>query len=260
MPTRPTPIALDKTVRMSEDSDAAPIVENPKQKPMTEAAPRPRRLGGKIVLMGAAPAPAARGERMKPMPAQLPPAVSRPENDQVAAPAGPAEGPMSVRLRLRVDRGQVTVIGARAVPGAVATPERLDYGLAYEIMNGNRRVAVGSVPDVGTRRSFPDPQGRPGLQGHHLEDLASVEVNVRVPQRELSAAALPRLRVTLFRMKGQPPAVPITAAPLAEQFRDQLRPVAELTGITLSQLPQALQREVRAAMPAAPTRRARPPR
>jgi hypothetical protein len=152
------------------------------------------------------------------------------------------------------------VIGARAVPGSVAVPERLDYGLAYEVMNGNRRVAVGSVPDVGVRRSFPDPERRPGLEGHHLEELESIEVNVRVPQPELSAAALPRLRVTLFRMKAQPPAVPITAAPLAEQFRDQLRPVAELRGIDLGQLPQALQREVRAAMPAVPSRRATPQR
>jgi hypothetical protein len=259
MPTRPRPIALDKTVRMSEDSDAAPIVENPKLTPMTEAAPRPRRIGRRIVLMGAAAAPAAGGETMKPMPARLPPAVSKPEEDQVAPPPAPAAGPMSVRLRLRIDRGRVTVIGARAVPGAVAMPERLDYGLAYEITNGNRRVAVGSVPDVGTRRSFPDPERRPGLEGHHLEELESIEVNVRVPQREFSAAALPRLRVTLFRMKAQPAAA-ITAAPLAEQFRDQLRPVAELRGINVSQLPQVLQREMRAAMPTAPVRRARPQR
>lgn len=260
MPIRPKPIVLDKTTSMGEGLVASPIIENPKLKPMTAAAPRPRRIGGKIVLMGAATALAAPGEKMKPVPAQVPPAVSKPDADQVAPPAAPSEGPTSVRLRLRIDRGQVTVIGARAVPGAAPVPERLDYGLAYEITSGDRRVAVGSIPDVGVRRSFPDPQGRRGLEGHHLEDLESIEVNVRVPQREFSAAALPRLRVTLFRMKGQPPAAPITAAPLMEQFRDQLRPVAELRGINLSQLPQALQGQMRAAMPAAPVPRARPQR
>lgn len=81
-------------------------------------------------------------------------------------------------------------------------PEWLDYGLAYEIMNGNRRVAVSSIPDVGAWRSFPDPQGRTGLEGHHMAELDSFDVKVRMAQKEFSKASLPKLRVTFCRMKG----------------------------------------------------------
>ncbi|MGI8624487.1 MAG: hypothetical protein ACR2NB_13640, partial [Solirubrobacteraceae bacterium] len=126
---------------------------------------------------------------------------------------------------------------------------------AYEISDGDKRLAVGSIPDAGQRRSYPDPAGRPGLEGHHLEELDSFEINVRVPQRALSTAALPRLRVTLFRMKGQVRR-PITAAPLAQQFAGQLRPVAELRGIGLDQLAEPVQAQLRRAM--VPTARSSP--
>ena len=245
----PKPVTLDKSLRMGEGLVADSIIDNPSLKPMTTAAVPPRKIGGKVLLMGTETVLAGPGEKMKPVPARMPAESGKPTADQVAPAAGSSEAPASVRLRLRIDRGRVTVVGVHSVPGAVPVPERLDYGLAYEIMNGNRRVAVGSIPDVGAWRSFPDPQGRTGLEGHHLAELDSFNVNVRMTQKEFSEASLPKLRVTFFRMKGQPQAVPITAAPLAEQFRDQLRPVAELRGINLKQLPTALQGELRAAMP-----------
>jgi len=49
-------------------------------------------------------------------------------------------------------------------------------------------------------------------------------------------------------------AKPITAVPLAEQFRDTLRPVAELRGIDLKHLPQRLQGAVQAAVFVVPTK------
>jgi len=42
--------------------------------------------------------------------------------------------------------------------------------------------------------------------------------------------------------------------PLAEQFRDTLRPVAELRGIDLKHLPQRLQGAVQAAVFVVPTK------
>lgn len=257
MATLPKPVILDKNLRMGEGLMATPIIDNPKLKPMSTTAAAPRRIGGKVLLMSgdAAQPPADGPTMMQPMPTKIPPAAATRDVDQVAREPEPDKGPMSVRLRLRIVRGQAAVIGVHVVPGELATPERLDYGLAYEVMNGERRIALGSIPDVGTRRSFPDPEGRPGLQGHHIEELDSIEVNLRVPLREFSMAALPRLRVRLYRMKSQPPATPIKAEPLAEQFRDQLRPVAELRGIDLKLLPQNLQGDVRAAATAGTTGR-----
>jgi hypothetical protein len=197
---------------------------------------------------------------MEPVPERIPTAGRKGLQDQVEVEAGPPDEPTSVRLRLRIERGRITVIGAQTIPGEVVPPERLDYGLAYEIASGDRRVAVGSIPDFGAWRGFPDPQGRPGLEGHHIAELDAMEVNVRVPQQAISATSLPRLRLTLFRMKGQPPAVPLTAEPLAAQFPDQLRPVAELRGIDIGALPHRIQDEMRAAMPASTVRRTRAPR
>lgn len=265
MPVNITPIALDKLVTMSEHTEVAPIVGNPTLQPMTEAAAAPKRIGGKVLLMDAAdqtapqpvPPTTSQGAVMAPVPTRMPAAAAAKPGQDQAKPPQTAEELGSVRLRLRVDRGRISVIGAHAVPGVADIPERLDYGLAYEIADGDRRLAVGSIPDVGQRRSYPDPAGRPGLDGHHLEELESFEVNVRVPQRALSTAALPRLRVTLFRMKEQV-AKPITAAPLAQQFTDQLRPVAEMRGIGLEALAEPVQAQLRRAM--APPNVTNPPR
>jgi hypothetical protein len=257
MSPRQPPINLDKTVGMSNDVSAAPIVENARLKPMAARRAAPRRIGGKILLMGSERSQSARGDKMEPVPERIPTAERKAIRDQVDVEAGPTGEPTSVRLRLRIEHGRITVIGAQTVPGEVAPPERLDYGLAYEIVTGDRRVAVGSIPDFGAWRGYPDPEGRPGLEGHHIEELDAMEVNVRVPQKAFSATSLPRLQMTLFRMKGQPPAVPVTAERLAAQFPDQLRPVAELRGIDIRSMPQQIQEEVRAAMPATAVRRAR---
>ncbi|MEP7102148.1 MAG: hypothetical protein ABI781_16690 [Burkholderiales bacterium] len=248
MATTPPPI-LVKTLRMSESATAAPIVDNPKFKSMTGQTAVSRRIGGKILTMSDAHEPVAGQTLMKALPPKPTIEHALPPNEQIGALADSADpGPNSVRLRLRIVNGVASVISAHVVPGVMPAPERLDYGLAYEVSIASRRVAVGTVPDVGMRRSYPDPQGRPGMGGHHLQELESIEVNLRLPQREFSAANLSKLHVQLFRMKSQPPAVPITAAPLAEQFRDQLRPAAELRGIDLKLLSPRVQEAVQSAV------------
>ena len=259
MATQPTgPV---KTLRMSREPAATPIVDNPKLKAMSGSQAVLKRIGGKVLRMDDQATNTGGETLMKALPSHLPPTGASPRTDQVEVPGSPA-GPeaMSVRLRLRITRGQVSVVAVHAVPGVLPPPERLDYGLAYEIRNGNRRVAVGSVPDVGMRRSFPDPQGRAGMQGHHLQELETIEVNLRLPQREFSAASLSKLNVQLFRMKGQPPAGAITSVALAEQFKDQLRAVAELRGIDTTQLPARLQSAVSQALFPAPVKALGSPR
>jgi hypothetical protein len=249
------PIGPIKTLRMHKGLATDPIVENAKLKAMAGAKPVKRRIGGKVLTMGTAAEPVAGEQLMKPVPSRTSTPGPRPGHDQVPRPAAVAEAePGSVRLRLRITNGRVSVIGVHAVPGVMPQPQRLDFGLAYEIKNGNRRVAVGTVPDVGMRRSYPDPEGRAGMQGHHLQALESIEVNLRLPQREFSAAALPRLNVQLFRMKSQPPAAHIAAMPLAQQYADQLRPVAELRGIDIQALSPSLRSAVLEAVVAAPVK------
>lgn len=247
--TRP-PIVV-KTLRMSAAPTASPIVENAKLKTMTGKLAVTRRIGGKVLTMSDAAEPVTGRTLMKAVPTRPATASASPmpPNDQHGAIADSADpGPNSVRLRLRITNGVASVISAHVVPGVLPAPERLDFGLAYEISVGSRRVAVGTVPDVGMRRSYPDPQGRAGMSGHHLQELESIEVNLRLPQREFSQTNLSKLHVQLFRMKSQPPAVPITAASLAEQFGDHLRPAAELRGVDLKLLSPRIQSLVQSAV------------
>ena len=255
--TRP-PIVV-KTLRMSAAPTATPIVENAKLKAMTGKLAVTRRIGGKVLTMSDAAEPATGRTLMKAVPTRPATASatagSMPPNDQHGAIADSTDpGPNSVRLRLRITNGVASVISAHVVPGVLPAPERLDFGLAYEISVGSRRVAVGTVPDVGMRRSYPDPQGRAGMGGHHLQELESIEVNLRLPQREFSQTNLSKLHVQMFRMKSQPPAVPITAAPLVEQFGDHLRPAAELRGVDLKLLSPRIQSLVQSAVFRAPVK------
>lgn len=242
------------TLRMAEGDATEPIIEDAKLRTMSDKPLPDRRISGKLLRMAAAgdelsvaplPATPGRAARMDAAPDQpVDDERKPPDGDQRAPDRSDRDEPRSVRLRLRIVDGVAQVIGIRVVPGVLAEPERLHYGLAYEVRAGNRRIAVGSVPDVGTRRSFPDPEGRPGLQGHHLAELNSIEVNLRLPHEAFTAAALARLQIELYRMKGPPPDVPLTAAPLVEQFRDVLRPVAELRGIRVADLPRSLQTQL----------------
>ena len=256
------PINLDKRIAMSKLEKAEPIVENPKRKPMDSGTVRPRKIAGKTLLMAktvkpSPPSASGRGKKMDPVPARRGRGAAKPDGDQEerGKEGVTVTAEKSVRLRLRVDQGEVSVIGARTVPGPTPAPEQLHYGLAFEVTHGGRQLAVGSVPDVGEMRSFPPPKPEPGQEGHYVAPLDSFEVEVRVPQKEFTAAVLPRLQVTLLRMKAEPPQRPISAAPLAEQFRDELRPVAELKGIRLNALPTGVRGELTRAL--APRRRRR---
>lgn len=241
---------LDKLVAMRSGTSAPPVIENPRLRMMSDSPARPRPIRGQVQLMSTdrVPTQEPAGPVMEPVPGRLA-AAERPQGEQAEAPVdGDTSGPTSVRLRLRVNRGRISIIGAHVVPGAITVPDRLEYGLAYEITDGNRIIAVGSVPDVGQRRSYPDPQRREGLEGHHLEELESFELNVRLPQKAFTARSLPRLSVTLFRMKERPEGTLVRTQPLFKQFPDQLRPIGELRGISLTEMSMPLQSQLRSAI------------
>lgn len=241
---------LDKLVAMRSDPSAPPVIENPKLRTMSDSPARPRPIRGQVQLMSADGSSAQEpdGPVMERVPERTA-AAGRPQGEQAEAPVErDTSGLASVRLRLRVNRGRISVIGAHVVPGAITVPDRLEYGLAYEVADGNRLIAAGSVPDIGQRRSYPDPQGREGLEGHHLEELESFELNVRLPQKAFTARSLPRLRVTLFRMKERPEGALVRTQSLFKQFPNQLRSIAELRGISLTEMPMPLQNQLRSAI------------
>ena len=244
--------------RMQTGRGIAPVVDNPRLARMTAKLPRPTRIAGKILLMAEEPkTDTGKQKRMPPVgkvSAQRAPKV-RP--DQVLGPPSKAareaattkEPAGYVRLRLRVQDGELSVLGAKAVEGPLVE-SKLQGQLAYEVTLGQKRVAAGAVLDVGERRSFPDPKGKGEQQGHYATPLPSYEVMVRVPKEEVSAASLPRLEIALYRIKEELPveATMLAAAgPIGPQFEKELREVGRMKGIRPEKLAKAVADEVLAA-------------
>ena len=232
----------------------APVVNNAKLAQMTDKALRPRVIGGQTLLMAAEPKPdTGKQGRMSPL-AAAGVRVARPtlrrelpdmqEAKLVDAPQ--KEG--YVRLRLRVADGEVSVVGANAVEGPLVESGKLHGALAYEVVLGTKRIAAGSFPDLGERRSFPNPNGPPEQQGHFISTVPSYEVNVRVPASEVSLASLPRLDIRLYRVKDEIAAERIQPGILVDQFPKELREVGRVKGIRPELLATPLQAELRRAL------------
>ena len=260
MATR-TPKRGQSARRMTDG--APPVVEDAKLPRMGEGEVAPSRIGGRIALMTEEP---KRDEgtrnRMAPFRHVKNPADTRmpkggypeqepPKPPRRGKPAGRAAKPAQegyVRLRVLVQDGDLAVMGAKFVEGPLAPMEILQPGLAYEVTLGTRRIAAGAIVDAGVRRSFPDPLGRPGLEGHHITEMPSYEIAVRVPAQELSMSALPKARITLYRWSGTAPMALVAGRPLKAQLKGRVETVATLNGIRLGQLPRQAQAELRGAL------------
>ncbi len=242
--------------KMSDAKDPEPVVEDPNLPAMTDKPGRPRRIGGKLLHMPEEPSPpGGKANRMKPVPKKQPkPRGRRGElPDQVekkpaAARAAAAEGDAYVRMRVRVEDGEMSVQSMKTVEGPLIAHEDLHGDLAYEVTVGKKRVASAAVPDAGVNRSFPHPDPAPGQEGHHETPTAAHEFVARVPREAISLSSLPRTNVTLFRVKEGP--LPRVEGParLAQHFDKELREVAELRGIRLETLPKSVQAEARRSL------------
>jgi len=250
-----------KRKSVMQEGEDAPVIEDRKKRRMDEAKIRPRRIEGKTAYMAEEPEAeeamaydAGEMDLMPPVPdeAELAyePVGPLPPMQEKAPEAVEEEAEVEryVRLRLGVRGDQISVLGARTVEGPLVRPEKLHAGLAYEVARDQKQLTLGSIPDVGERRSFPDPDQPEGTKGHHIAELPSYEFQVRIPQQEFSEWALPRLRVSVYRIKGEVPERPTTYEALADQYSEELRPVAELKGIRLQDLADDLQEEVRSAL------------
>jgi hypothetical protein len=154
-----------------------------------------------------------------------------------------------VRLRLHVKNGQISVAGARTVEGPLVMPSKLHSGLAYEVTCGKKRIGLGSIEDSAVRRGFPHPESAPaGQEGHSVVEQQEFEFTVRIQQKEFSPWALPRISVSVYRVKGETPDSPVMPEMLSTQFSRELREVAKLKGIHLKKLSRKLQKEITRAL------------
>ena len=226
------------------------------QKPRAGEIVPPRRIGRKMVTMAEEPMPSgASRNTMDSFPERPKTAPRRTPGDQEPHGVGPpgrpvrprpwshrlgrGAGPGYLRLRFRVEGGEVTVRGASFVEGPLDRPQFVTAGLGYEARVGRRRVAVGDVPEFTERRSFPDPAGRAGMERHHISEVLFQDFTVRIPADQISEADLADLSVDLFRWRGRGPGGPhrdhgavrepkaaVTRIARFSGLRDRLRPGA----------------------------------
>lgn len=130
-----------------------------------------------------------------------------------------------VQLRVVGSEGRWRVEGRKEVRGPLAVPDRLRYGWAWEVRYGGERLGVGLVADLGTIRGFPDPEGRPGLEGHHLAEAREIEFIARIPAGAMRDVEVEELEIELYRVED-PPGEAIGPQPLGEQFPDRVRRVS----------------------------------
>lgn len=166
-----------------------------------------------------------------------------------AANAEVADSGSYLRLRVQVENGEMSVVDVREVEGPLLMPDTLTSGFAYEVTLGSKRVALGSVPDLGEFRSYPSPKGPPELRGHHVTKLETAEFNVRVPLTEISLAALPETEIALYQVKDPSRDKTFAAeATLDAEFTSEIREVARLKGIKVDALSKDAQKEIRRAL------------
>ncbi len=217
-----------------------PVVENPKLSLMSGKTLRPRLIGGKRLLMAAAPKPdAGKTGRMAPVSkkaVRVPqPTLKRGLAEMKARPEARTAASKDgyVRLRLRVTGDRVTVVGAKAVEGPLVERPDIRGSMAYDVTLGSKRVAAGSILDVGERRSFPNesPRAPAEQRGHFISEVPTYEVTVRVPASEVKMTALPRLNIRLYRIKEDVDVRLAKPGPLGEHFTRELREVGRVAGI-----------------------------
>lgn len=151
---------------------------------------------------------------------------ARPPLEEQIPPGGQNESSLGAderyfRLRVVGSSGRWRITDQKLVEGPLAVPDRLRHGWAWEVRYGGERLGIGLIPDIGETRGFPDPEGRPGMEGHHLAIPSEIEFIVRIPEEAMRALDVDSLEIELYKIED-PPSAPIGREPLGEQFPDQL--------------------------------------
>jgi hypothetical protein len=151
-----------------------------------------------------------------------------------------AGGEQYVRLRISVRGGELTVVDSHLVEGPLGQVTGFPSGNAYEVTLGDRLLHAGALPDLGTQRSFSNPEGPPEQRGHYITEQPVYEFAARLPAAEVTPETIRQIAVRLHRVKEEARADVLSEMPLTKQFERELRPIAELVGLPDSALPEEI--------------------
>ena len=218
------------------DAPPAPVKRKDASKSKGKNAPPAQRIRGKMVLKAKAAKPSA-----KSLAAQ----ARGPEGyeDQTAGRRASPAGKGYVRLRVHVgENGEASIVDSHFVAGDLVQPSALHGQFAYEVTEGQTRLHLDSIPDLGVFRSFVNPDGPLEERKHHIYELKTYDFDVRVPVDELAAAALSKVAIKLYRVKEAKTAMPAGNQPLDVQYHRELREMTRVEGIPVKALPRAVQK------------------
>jgi len=240
-----------------QSREESPVIEDSRLPKMGKGSNKPKRIRGKMLRMPPNPSASKRGNNlMEPVPVNMGKEevifestdvkygkqVERKETN--GKKSSKQEDEAYLRLRLRVEDEQMSLVEARKVEGPLLMENEINSNFVYEAVLPSKRLALGSIIDVGVNRSFPNPEGVQGQEGHFFIELPSFEFNARIPAEELSLPDLPKVEIAVYRVKS-PVKESVREKSLAREFGNELREVAKLKGISLKALPKKSQAEIR---------------
>jgi hypothetical protein len=169
---------------------------------------------------------------------QQPPSQEPPDQERSAqAHRG---GEQYLRLTVRVDEGELSIVDSQLVDGPLAQASAFQGGFAYEVTDGSRLLHAGSIPDLGVVRGFAHPNGTLEQERHHTYELSTYEFDARVPVPALRAADLSKVSIALYRVKqpekGDAPHGVLSTESLSVQREGRLREIGRVVGVPASAL------------------------
>lgn len=162
---------------------------------------------------------------------------------QTAERANEQEKPVEayVRMRVLVDGDTLKVLDSHLVEGPLREGDSFPGRYAYDVTLGADLLHAGPAPDLGVRRSFIPPDADENERTHHDTALDRTIFTVRVSAEQLTAARLPEIQVTLYRLKDEATGNASREA-LPSRFPRSTRVVAARSGLPRSVLPTEIRR------------------
>nr|BEK63940.1 hypothetical protein KPHV_11670 [Kitasatospora purpeofusca] len=161
---------------------------------------------------------------------------------ETTTPLPESAGTGYVRLVVRLEQGVLRVLEAREFDGPFVETGLVTQGFAHEVRIGDRRVALGSLPDAGISRGFSEI-GTDGPREHVVHRPDAFDFVVRVASAELRGADLSQLTVDLVSV-GAGRGDALGEVPLREDPALDVTPIASLADLSLADLPMSLRRIV----------------
>ncbi|GAA4464093.1 hypothetical protein [Phytohabitans houttuyneae] len=180
------------------------------------------------------------GDRM-PRPEELTGTQAPTGDVREVQPRPPAPGAGFLRVRMGVEDGTLIVHSARFVDTGQVVAEPLRPGYAYEFSAQGHRIWSANLADFGVRRSFPNPQGLPAQQTHHVIQDPNPRFEARVPASAFSTTDISQVEVALYRLTRLPAEAAAGAAVPGRPTPDVLptrEPGPSTPAVTLSALPR----------------------